>query len=107
MQEVVNRATALAPAPVNARGLFWLADETAFRRLSAAAPDRDVLGATYSAWRKNSVRMFNRYNRIGEPRVQVLVNLNSFFFWCERKGIKPDEAARDRFAQIELERTLG
>ena len=93
--------------PLNARGLFWLANETAFRRLSAAVPDPEVLGASYSAWRKNSVRMLNRSSRIGEPRVQVVVNLNSFLFWCERKGIKPDEAARDRFAQIELERTLG
>jgi hypothetical protein len=103
MQEVIESAK----SPLNARGMFWVADESAFRRLSAAVPDPDVLGGSYSAWRKNSVRMFNRSNRIGEPRVQVVVNLNSFFFWCARKGIGPNDAARDRFAQIELERNLG
>jgi hypothetical protein len=103
MQEVINSAR----TPLSARGMFWLANETAFRRLSAAVPDLAAFGSTYSAWRKNSTRMFNRSNRNGEPRVQVVVNLNSFFFWCELEGLRPDEAARDRFAQIELKRTLG
>lgn len=94
-------------AAVIARGMFWLADENAFRRLWTAAPDREALGETYSVWRQNSIRVFNRASRNGEPRVQVPVNLNAFLFWCKQKGTAPHQEAREAFAQVELARITG
>ena len=82
-------------------GIAWYREDQ-WQLLRAVAPDSHGLGPTYSAWEKVASEQIWELENQGLAVQRVDVDLTELLPWCHIKGLTPDAAARNRFAQEKL-----
>ncbi|WP_207003928.1 hypothetical protein [Trinickia mobilis] len=80
-------------------GMAWFANESDYERMRVLLVDGETLTKPFDEWQKDAETMAKRYAKDTRARVVcVYIDPDTFPAWCRARGLVPDRAACNKFA---------
>ena len=80
-------------------GIVWFKDGLTYRRGLEVFTDSQNMPATFENWKALVGRQLEEVRRIGNVAIRADFDPETFFDWCNSRGLKANSQARTAFAE--------